>query len=107
MPWYFGIPFTLFIFIVVANISVAIDFNVMYFLVIGTALWAAIDSKKIKLKEYKSGVSYGPIVLFISICFLWLAGFPWYLHVRYKIKHNLAVLKESESVLSTANKQTF
>ena len=98
MPWYIGIPFTLAIVIVTNYISAAIGFNIILLMIIGTALWAAIDSNKIKLKEYKSGVSYGPTVLFIAICFLWLAGFPWYLHVRYKIKHNLAVLKESESV---------
>ena len=60
----------------------------------GTALWAAIDSSKIQLKRYKSGISYGPFVLFIGVAFLWIVGFPWYLSMRYKIKTGTAVLKD-------------
>jgi membrane protein YdbS with pleckstrin-like domain len=63
-------------------------------MVLGTALWAAIDSSKIQLKRYKSGISYGPVVLFIAIVFLWIIGFPWYLAMRYKIKTGTAVLKD-------------
>ena len=63
-------------------------------MVLGTALWAAIDSSNIQLKRYKSGISYGPVVLFIACAMLWIVGFPWYLVMRYKIKQGKAVLKE-------------
>jgi hypothetical protein len=75
-------------------ISALIRFPLTWFMVLGTALWAAIDSKKIQLKRYKSGISYGPVVLFIAIAFLWIVGFPWYLAMRYKIKTGTAILKD-------------
>jgi hypothetical protein len=67
-------------------------------MVLGTSLWAAFDSSKIQLKRYKSGISYGPIVLFVACALLWIVGFPWYLIMRYKIKAGTAVLKDSASV---------
>lgn len=47
-----------------------------------------------QLRRYKSGISYGPVVLFIGCALLWIVGFPWYLAMRYKIKHGTAALKE-------------
>jgi hypothetical protein len=73
----------------------------MEIIVFGTALWAAIDSRKIQLKKYKSGISYGPVVLFFGFLLLWIVAFPWYLSMRYKIKNDAAVLKE-ETVKATA-----
>jgi hypothetical protein len=67
--------------------------GLMEIIIFGTALWAAIDSKKIQLKRYKSGISYGPIVLFVGFVLLWIVAFPWYLSMRYKIKNGTAVLK--------------
>ena len=63
-----------------------------------TALWVAIDSSRLQLKRYKSGISYGPVLLFIAVALLWIPGFPWYLIVRYKIKTGTAVLKEQPIV---------
>jgi hypothetical protein len=65
-----------------------------WFIVFATAIWAAIDSSKIQLKRYKSGISYGPVVLFLGFAFLWIVAFPWYLLLRYKIKTGTAVLKD-------------
>ncbi len=64
-------------------------------MVLGTSLWAALDSSKIQLKRYKSGISYGPLVLFVACALLWIVGFPWYLIMRYKIKTGTAVLKDT------------
>ena len=74
------------------------QFNVTWIMVLGTSLWAAFDSSKIQLKRYKSGISYGPVVLFLACCLLWIVGFPWYLIMRYKIKTGTAALKDSASV---------
>jgi hypothetical protein len=68
--------------------------SLIYFVVLGTAIWAAIDSSKIQLLRYKSGISYGPVVLFFGFLLLWIVAFPWYLSMRYKIKTGTAVLKE-------------
>ena len=64
------------------------------FLNAGMALWAAIDSSKINLRLYKSGIAYRPAALFFGIAMLWIIGFPWYLSMRYKIKTGTAVLKD-------------
>ena len=66
-----------------------------WFMIVGTALWAALDSRKIQLRRYQSGIAFGPVVLFIAISLLWVVGFPWYLAMRYKIKTGAATLKES------------
>jgi len=72
--------------------SVSICFG--WFIVLGTGIWAAVDSAKIQLKRYKSGISYGPVVIFICFVGLWIVAFPWYLIMRYKIKTGTAVLKD-------------
>lgn len=97
MKWYLGLPLCLILVIVAVVLSGAVGFDLTWIMVLGTALWAAADSKKISLKKYKSGLSYGPIVLFLAVALLWIAGFPWYLHLRYKIKNGLAEFKESDS----------
>ena len=60
-----------------------IHHNVMWYLIPGTTLWAAIDSSKIQLKRYRSGV--GPVAFFVLCSLLWIIGFPWYLWMRHKI----------------------
>jgi len=65
-----------------------------WFIVLGTGIWAAVDSTKIQLKRYKSGISYGPVVIFICFVGLWIVAFPWYLIMRHKILTGTAVLKD-------------
>lgn len=65
-----------------------------YFMIFGTAIWAAIDSSTIQLKRYRTGISYGPVVLFLGFLLLWVVAFPWYLSVRSKIKAGTALLKD-------------
>ena len=72
--------------------SAGISFG--WFIVLGTGIWAAVDSSKIQLKRYKSGISYGPVVIFICFVGLWIVAFPWYLILRYKIRTGTAVLKD-------------
>src|SRR5258708_25831234 len=68
--------------------------SLTWVMVLITAIWAAIDSSKIHLKRYKSGISYGPVVLFLGFLLLWIVAFPWYLIVRHKILTGTAVLKD-------------
>jgi hypothetical protein len=72
-------------------------FDPSWFMVLGTSIWAAIDSSKIQLKHYRSGISYGPFVVFLLCAMIWIVGFPWYLAMRYKIKHGTAILKDEYS----------
>ncbi len=99
MKWYWAILFTIVILLVTLGVSGLVGFDLTLIMVPVTALLVAIDSKKIGLKNYKSGISYNPVVVFFAVGLLWIFGFPWYLHVRYKIKNGLAELKESKSDL--------
>ncbi|MGD0744902.1 MAG: hypothetical protein ABSA45_07090 [Verrucomicrobiota bacterium] len=75
-----------------------------WFMILGTAIWAAIDSSKIHLKRYKSGISYGPVVLFFGFLLLWIVAFPWYLAMRYKITTGTAVLKDEATNVAALRK---
>ena len=69
---------------------------VIWLVVLGTSIWAAVDSSKIGLYKYKSGIALKPLFLFIGCSFLWIIGFPWYLSMRYQIKNGLAQLKDPQ-----------
>ena len=71
-----------------------IPVSLTWFMVVITAIWAAVDSSKIQLKRYKSGIAYGPVVLFFGFLLLWIVAFPWYLIMRHKIKTGTASLKD-------------
>lgn len=58
-----------------------------------SSIWVGIDSSKLELKKYKSGISYGPVVMVILCLLLWIVAFPWYLIVRGKINTGTAELK--------------
>jgi hypothetical protein len=75
-------------------ISVLIDFDLAWLMMLGTALWAAQDSSKIGFRRYKSGIACGTVVLFFACALFWLVVFPWYLAVRCKIKAGTAVLND-------------
>ncbi len=66
----------------------------MSLIVLGSSIWAGIDSQKIGLIKYKSGISYHPVVLFIGLLLLWIIAFPWYLIVRGQILSGTIVLKD-------------
>ena len=70
-----------------------VHFDLVWILVPVTALWAAMDSSKMQLRRYKSGISCGPIVVFIGCAALWIVVFPWYLTMRHRIMNGTAVLK--------------
>jgi hypothetical protein len=68
--------------------------NLMWYIIPGTTLWAAIDSSKIQLRRYRSGV--GPVAFFFLCCWWWIIGFPWYLWMRDKILTGVAELKTND-----------
>jgi hypothetical protein len=94
MKTWIAILFSIGLFVACLVIYALIDFNLTWFMVFSTSLWAATDSSKLQLKRYKSGISSGPVVLFIACAMLWIVGFPWYLAMRYKIKTGTAILKD-------------
>ncbi len=94
MKTWIAILFTIGLVAACIGISALTGFDPTWFMMLGTAIWAAIDSSKLQLKRYKSGISYGPVVLFIACALLWIVSFPWYLSMRHKIKTGTGVLKE-------------
>ena len=74
MKWYWAILFTASILALTILASGLTGADLTWFLVIGTAIWVALDSKKIRLNKYRSGISYGPIVVFFAVTLLWIFG---------------------------------
>jgi hypothetical protein len=101
MKTWLAILFAVGLFALCILVTSVTHFNVTFFMVLGTSIWAAIDSSKIGLRRYKSGISYGPVVLFIACALLWIVGFPWYLSMRYKIRAGTAVLKDEIAKATT------
>jgi hypothetical protein len=56
MRWWLAILFTLALYYFTAALTRLTDVNLFLPLLIVTAIWAAIDSSKIKLSQYKSGM---------------------------------------------------
>lgn len=56
------------------------------FVVLGTSLWIAFDSSRIKIRQYNTRLSGHPVALFFGAYILWIGVFPWYLVVRSKIR---------------------
>ena len=79
-----------------------IDLGSTFVLIAGTAVWAAVDSKRLQMHKYKSGIGLKPAGIFLGVLLLWIIGFPWYLSARYKVRHNLMPLKPEFEVARSA-----
>jgi hypothetical protein len=101
MKTWIAILFTIGLLAACVAVSALTGFDPTWILVPGSALWVAIDSSKIQLKRYKSGISYGPVTLFFACALLWIVGFPWYLAMRYRIKAGTAILKDAATNAAT------
>jgi hypothetical protein len=79
---------------IIAFVSLTIGDYLGEAIIFVSSVWAAFDSSKMQLKRYKSGISYGPVVIFIGCMLLWIVAMPWYLWMRHKIESSKAVLKD-------------
>jgi hypothetical protein len=92
-PWK-AILLTYVLYVACVCLSHLVHFPLYLVFILVTTLWAAIDSSKHQLRLYRSGV--GPFAFFfLCLCF-WLAGFPWYLWMRYNIIAGKAELKTND-----------
>ena len=89
-----AVLFTIALFLICWFGSPVVGFDLVTPMVVLSSLWVAYDSSRLGLRRYKSGIAYGPVVLFFACLLLWIVGFPWYLAMRHKIKSGTAVLKE-------------
>ena len=60
-----AILFSIGLIIISGYINKTTGYNPTGLIIILTSIWAGVDSSKIELKKYKSGISYGPFPLFI------------------------------------------
>lgn len=58
--------------------------SIPWLIVIGCAIWAALDASKMEVKKYQTALS-GPVGILFGTVLLWIIVFPWYLVVRQKI----------------------
>jgi hypothetical protein len=82
-------------------ISLFVDFNLAWLMMLGTALWAAKDSAKIGFHRYTSRISCGAVVLFLACALFWPVVFPWYLAMRCKIRAGMVM--QNAEVTDVAN----
>jgi hypothetical protein len=68
--------------------------TVVWLMVIGTSVWAAVSAKRLEFRKYRSGLASGPTAVFLVNVLLWIVAFPWFLTVRDKIKEGSAELKD-------------
>jgi hypothetical protein len=89
-----AILFTIVLLAATLGLSELINFNLTFFMVLGTSFWAGMDSLKLELKRNKSGIAYSPVTIAIFCALLWIVAFPWYLILRQRILSDQALLKE-------------
>lgn len=59
-----------------------------------TAGIAAFDSMHIHLRRYKTGLSYGPVGLFVTGALIWPLILIWYFIIRVRIARGTMPLKD-------------
>lgn len=70
--------------------------GVSVLIIIGTAIWAAVDANNLEFKKYKLNGVTGPVVALIGCLLLHVVAFPWHLVNRGKVLRGEAVLKDGE-----------
>ncbi len=96
MKTWIAILFTVGLFVLTLFLSDLVGFDLSWLMIGATSFWVAFDSSRLDFKRYHSYIAHGPVTLFIACGLLWAICFPWYLSVRYKIKHGTAILKTAE-----------
>lgn len=85
MPITLGLPFTLALVFLTAELSAATDTpQLAAFLVILTSLWIYFDSRRLQLSRYRTALGT-PERATIGAFLFWIVVFPWYLAVRHRI----------------------
>lgn len=80
--------------IVVSTVATRISgYPVNLAMILISSMWAGMESSQIKLKNYQSRISNGPVMIFFACVLLWFIAFPWFLIMRHKIINGTAVLK--------------
>lgn len=78
--------------IVAINILILPEF-IGFLIVLGTAVWCAVDSKKLVFHKYNTKIAHKPVWIFIFCVLIWIYAFPKYLVERHKIRNGITILK--------------
>ena len=74
--------------------------------IFGTSIWAAVDSARLDLQEYRTKIAVNPLILFNAMYLLWFILFPWYLVVRSQIRAGTLPRRETPDIPPTAKSKT-
>ena len=69
----------------------------MSVIVLTTAILAALDSHRVGIYRYQSGIAFKPFVILIGFLGLWIVAMPWYIALRYSVWQGTAKLKDEFS----------
>lgn len=67
---------------------------VVWLMILGTSVWAAINSHQLEFRSYKTSMDNHPVTIFVVHLLFWIIAFPWFLTVRARIKEGSAELKD-------------
>ena len=65
------------------------------FFQLGTAIWAGWSSSNLQLRNYKTAMSFHPVVISLLCALIWIIFFPMYLFAVSKVARNQAPLKNA------------
>jgi len=66
-----------------------------FVLVIGSAIWASKESRRLQFATYSMSFPRRPSVAFVLIALMWFIGFPWFLATRRGVMRG-AIRKQSD-----------
>jgi hypothetical protein len=95
----FGIPLTILLIVVSAFGAAFVPFQPIYVVVWATAIWAAIDSKRLDITQYDSALAIAPLGVLIALVLFWPITFPWYLKLHWRVKNGEIGQKGEQSMI--------
>jgi hypothetical protein len=84
MPLILGIPFTVFLAMLVAWLSNRLGLDLYWALVAASGVWAWLDSRRHRLERYERIFPLEPLAAGFSVALAWPVAFPWYLRLRHR-----------------------
>ena len=96
----FGIPLMLGVAALATWVSGYVPFNAFYPVLGISAAWAAWDSHELHIKVYDSPMAMPPLGIAAAILLGWPITVPWYLKLRYRVRHGLIEPRGRQSVMA-------
>jgi hypothetical protein len=72
-----------------------VPFGWVSLIALAPAAWVAYDSRRIRIQDYNTSLSYGPALLFLFTASFFVVVLPWYLTVRDMIRSGRVPLRET------------